>query len=80
MDNRGSTVVVRLIGVHEMHGQMHPNQRLTAILLAHDPLSSLANPVISYVPFLQLAICLQKFWLLSNGQQIIIMCRYVGRI
>ena len=39
-----------LIGVHEMHGRMHPNLGLATILLAHDPLSSLTYRRILYVP------------------------------
>ena len=39
-----------LIGVHEMHGRMHPNWGLATILLAHDPLSSLAYPRIIHTP------------------------------
>ena len=39
-----------LIGVHEMHGRMHPNSGLVTVLLAHDPLSSLAYPMITHNP------------------------------
>ena len=39
-----------LIGVHEMHGRMHPNQGLVTVLLVHDPLSSLAYPMITHTP------------------------------
>ena len=38
------------IGVHEMHGRMHPNKCHITILLAHDPLSSSAYLVITYTP------------------------------
>ena len=31
--------MVKLIGVHEMHGQMHPNYCQITILLAHVPLA-----------------------------------------
>ena len=31
-----------LIGMHEMHGQIHPYQDLATISFAHDPLSSVA--------------------------------------
>ena len=33
-----------------MHGRMHPNEGLVTVLLAHDPLSSLAYPMISHTP------------------------------
>ena len=39
-----------LIGVHEMHGRMHPNQRLATNLLVNDLLSSLGYPMITHVP------------------------------
>ena len=42
-----------LIGVHEMHGLMHPNnlgQTLATILLAHDSLSLSAYPTITHMP------------------------------
>ena len=38
------------IEVHELHGQMHPSKGLATILLAHDPLSSLAYPMITHTP------------------------------
>ena len=42
-----------LIGVHEMHGQMHPNQGLVTGLLAHDPFNiglPYDHPMITYTP------------------------------
>ena len=37
-------------GVHEMHGRMHPNEGLVTVSLVHDPLSSLAYPMITHTP------------------------------
>ena len=39
-----------LIGVHELHGQMYPIYGIATILLAHNPLSSLACPMITHTP------------------------------
>ena len=39
-----------IIGVHEMHGQMHPNYDFATILLANDSLSSLAYPMTTHTP------------------------------
>ena len=38
------------IVVHEMHGRMHHNHCQITNLLAHDPLSSLAYPMLTHTP------------------------------
>ena len=51
-----------------MHGRMHPNYGLATILLAHDPLSPSAYPVITHThPVAGL-----KLWLLAYSQQSIL--------
>ena len=55
-----------LIGVHEMHGRMHP---IITILLAHDPLSSLAYPMITHGPPVAGNLPTKNLYCPSNSQQ-----------
>ena len=55
-----------LIGVHEMHTYSNAPQ---FILLAHDPLSSSAYPMMTYTPLVTGNLP-KELWLLGDGQQI----------
>ena len=57
---------ITLIGVHELHGRMHPSEGHVTILVADDPLSSPA-----WAPHGHLHPSSSLLWLLGDGKQII---------
>ena len=63
-----------VIGVHEMHGRMHPNYCQITILLVVDLCSSLGYFMMTQ----PLPIAGKLLWLLSNYQQTHILCSSAG--
>ena len=67
---RNSYLIV--IGVHEMHDQMHPNYCQITVLLVVDLCSSLAYFMMTH----PLPIAGKKLWLLSNYQLMYVCSKY----